>query len=148
WVYVGIGCLVAVVLGCIVWGVACKMCASAVGDGAQRIGLSMKLTGIQFSCAADPSGQTAANQNFHPQAAASYAPIVCQVTDQTQSAFSDINRSSAENLSDTPDAGRATALGLDPDSCTLYTSGAARIVVCNVNNDLQFIHMENPGAVQ
>ena len=56
--------------------------------------------------------------------------------------------STATVLSSTPDAAKATALGLDANQCFLYQSGQARIIGCNTPTDFRVILMENLAAVQ
>jgi hypothetical protein len=142
--------------GCMAWAMIAAPSAGeygSVGSGsslmaeANRIPLSFALSGIKLSCLGDPSGAGAANY-FHDAAFGSLQAQACQVTDDTANAFGDANRSQAQGLSGTADESRATAFGVDASQCTLFTSGAAKIIGCTVNDDFRIVHMENVASVQ
>lgn len=152
-----LGCLFLLLIGCIVGGyLACKAAeegaqqmGSSVGAELNRIPLTFTLGGIQMSCTGDPSGASAVTY-FHPSVASQYQSQACQITNTTVEAFNDANRSQAQMLNGTEDEGHATALGLDPTQCTRFTSGAAKIIACNISDaeGFKIIYMENPGSVQ
>ncbi len=164
WIGIGVGCLVllfAVVFGTCWW---CKSKAEQFGEelgegmgglGGEltRISLGFQLSGIKMSCAGDPSGAAAANY-FHPQVFAQNQAAACQVTDATLQAMGrscntgQVPCSAVTNITTTPDASRATSLGLDGNQCWVYTSGSAKIIGCQTPTGFKLIHLENPGAVQ
>lgn len=132
----------------------CKSKAEGAVGELSRVSLTFSLSAIQSRCTMDPSGAGAAGQ-FHPQAAAAYQGMACQVNQQVVTAYStDCDSggspcSTVEALVGTPDEGRASALSLDPNTCYVYTSGASKIVGCiSEGAGFQIIHMENVGAVQ
>lgn len=118
-----------------------------------RLSVGMKLAAITSGCQNDPSGATAMQQ-FHPQVAGQYQGIACQVGQPLQDA---VSRScdggqhpcaAASSLAGTPDASRATNLGLDPNKCYAYVSGSAKVIGCSdASNQFQLIHLENPTGV-
>ena len=118
-----------------------------------RISVSMKLSAIKMGCSTDPSGAQSM-QGFHPSVAGQYQAVACQVNDAFIEAVGrgcDEGQhpcSSASVLAGTPDASRATNLGLDPSKCYAYTSGTAKVIGCNNEQTQQFqlIHLENPAA--
>lgn len=119
-----------------------------------RLSLTMTLASVQMSCAADPTGAQAAQTALHPNVAAQYQGVLCTFSEQALDAF---GRSCDEGapcatvtvLSATPEAQRATALGMDANQCFLYQSGQARLIGCNnAQSEFRLIHLENVNAVQ
>jgi hypothetical protein len=106
-----------------------------------RISLSVTLDGIIASCGTDPSGASAAAY-FNPNVAASYSGLACMANADTVAAFSDANRSTAGNLAGSADEALATAQGLDPSSCFVYTSGAAKVIGCSQADGFKLLHVE------
>ncbi len=147
-------CLIIVLISCAVGGYLYykgKQVASEAGSSFEaemnRISLSVTLDGIISACGADPSGNAAAAY-FNPAVAASYGPLACQANADTVAAFSDANRSTANALAGSPDEGLATAQGLDPNSCFVYTSGAAKVIGCSGADGFKLLHVEALDQVQ
>ncbi len=118
-----------------------------------RLSAGLKVGQIKRACQSDPSGATAMQQ-FHPSVAGQYQSIVCQAGQPLEDAISrscDQGQrpcSTVAQLAGTPDASRATNLGLDPAQCYVYTSGSAKVIACkDASNTFQLIHMENPSGV-
>lgn len=120
---------------------------------ASRISLAFTLAGVQMGCAGDPSGASTAN-NYHPQVASQYQAMGCTLTDQAVEAYgrgcSSGQRPCSEVavIAGTPDAQRATALGLDAGRCYAYTSGQGKVIGCTTDQGFKLIHLENVNAVQ
>lgn len=148
-------CLILVIISCIFGGYsiyAGKQAAEGAGGAfaaeLNRVTLQMSLDTIVASCAGDPTGNAAAAQ-FHPAVGGTYAAVACQVSANTVAAFADGTRSDASVLAGTDDEFHAVAQSLDPSSCYLYTSGAAKVVACQTpEGSFQLLHLENPGSVQ
>ena len=119
-----------------------------------RITVSAKLSSIQMACQGDPSGAQAMNQ-FHPSVAGQYQSVACQVGQPLVDAVSrDCTEgqrpcSNGAVLASTADAGKASALGLNPQECYSYISGTAKVIGCQnpQTQQLQLIHLENPAGV-
>ncbi len=154
--YVGLGCLAVCVLGCLVAFGVMYMGAKGVVDGVsealgpepfKRAAIIGHLSSFRQACAADPSGaqgQAQAAALLYPGAAAMLAPQVCTTTDGAVAAFSDPTRSPATPLAGSPDEARATALGVAASSCAVFTSGAAKVIVCEAApGNPQIIYFEN-----
>ncbi len=127
---------------------------NSIAANMNRISVSMKLSGVQTSCQSDPSG-AGAMQHFHPSVAGQYQAVACQVgqplIDAIGRGCSDGQRpcSNAAVLAGTPDASKATNLGLDASKCYSYTSGSAKVIGCSddATGQFQLIHLENPTGV-
>ncbi|MCB9611835.1 MAG: hypothetical protein H6722_05195 [Sandaracinus sp.] len=118
-----------------------------------RLSLTMSLASAQLGCASDPTGAQAAQAVLHPSVATQYQGMLCNIPQNTLDAFGrgcdeGAPCSTVTVLASTPDAAKATALGLDANQCFLYQSGQARIIGCNTPSDYRVILMENLAAVQ
>ena len=123
-------------------------------DGRSRAGREANMAGaFGLMPGAERSG-AGATQAFHPSVAARYQAEACKVTEQTIEAFGrNCNSgqrpcSDAAMLSTTGDAGYASAVGADANSCFSYTSGSAKLVGCQAPTGFQIVHIESLGAVQ
>lgn len=135
------------VLSGVLFLAGCGSDASAAQHEKARGDLSMELTGIEFGCATDPTGESAL-VSFHPKIADRYREVACEVTADTINAFGDEKRSTVASLDDSALSAKATELSLDPKSCFLFTSGRAKIVTCANGEVTQIVHLENPRSVQ
>lgn len=118
-----------------------------------RLSLTMTLASAQLGCAGDPTGAQSAATTLHPSVATQYQGVLCTISESAHEAFSrgcdeGTPCSTVTALSSTPDANKATALGLDATQCFLYQSGQARIIGCNTGQDYRIIALENVNAVQ
>ncbi|MBX3248255.1 MAG: hypothetical protein KF901_13835 [Myxococcales bacterium] len=120
-----------------------------------RISLSMNLATVQIQCATDPTGARAAQSVLHPGVVDALQGQLCAIDDEIAEAYAQSCEhgerpcSSVAPLGAGPDAERATALGLDPSQCFVYTSGQGRIIGCNTAGaDFRLIHLENVTAVE
>ncbi len=163
----GIGCLIASILGCVGGWYFCKMKTEEameqlggleggfeqLGAEINRLSAVAQLGSIRVSCQTDPSG-AGATQSFHPTVAARYQGEACKVNDKTIEAFGrnctsgQRPCSEAAMLSMTGDTGYANAVGADPASCFSYTSGTAKLIGCQAATGFQIVHIENLGGVQ
>lgn len=119
-----------------------------------RLSLSMSLASVQIQCATDPTGARAAQSILHPGVTDALQGQLCAIDDRVAEAFAqscDLEERPCSNISAlaAPDTERATALGIDPSQCFVYTSGQARIIGCNTPSaDFRIIHLENVTAVE
>lgn len=118
-----------------------------------RLSLTMTLASAQLGCAGDPSGAQSAQTALHPSVAPQYQGVLCTISETSHEAFSrgcdeGSPCSTVMTLSSTPEAAKATALGLDATQCFLYQSGQARMIGCNTGQDYRIILIENVNAVQ
>jgi len=163
WLGIGGGCLLLAIVACLGSWWWCKSKAEEAAEGLgnlggemNRISLSFSLSTIKASCMSDPSGAGAAN-SIHPAVFPQLQGVVCQVNDQTVSAFgSSCNSepqpspcSTVQPVAVAGDGQYADAVGIPQASCWTYTSGSAKIVGCNApEGGFKIVHMENPAAVQ
>lgn len=124
-----------------------------IGAEMSRLSLALTLGGLDLSCAGDPSGASASTY-FHPQAFPALQAQACSLTESAIEAYTQACSpgvtpcSTVAPLTGTPDASRATALGLQPSDCYVYTSGQGKLVACESAQSFAIIHWENVNAVQ
>ncbi|MEM6961860.1 MAG: hypothetical protein AAF550_08980, partial [Myxococcota bacterium] len=145
---VGFGCLGLCLLSAVALWVLGSRGIASIEESHSRLALTSSLSRILTACTTDPSGAGAENL-FHPSVAQRYQPIICTVTAETLEAFGDHQRSQIVPGDD----GRAVELGISSDSCFLATSGAAKIIGCQIDDSteavsLQLIHLESPTEVR
>jgi hypothetical protein len=153
--WVGIGCLAIVI--CSGAGLlGCWYCTKSAVEGAgsafqaemQRVSLSLMLSGIQSSCAFDPSGSGTAPY-FHPSVYPMYQAQACLVDANVIGAYGDATRAQATSVAGSAYEATATGLGYQAANCTLFTSGSSKIVGCaDTTGQFVIVYWENINAVQ
>jgi len=151
WLFLGLGCLGLVLIACplgmyIGYRWVQQEAESALGQtqtAMGRVQIAGALTAVEASCAEDPSGASAAPV-FHPQAFPALQGRVCQLDEPLLLGVTDPAQSEAEILGETDDAGRATALGLDPGQCVRVTRGQATVTGCQTDAGFQLIGLSGP----
>jgi hypothetical protein len=153
---VAAGCLGLMLLVCIA-GVALMIfqvgeyksqseeAASSFAAEASRVSLGFTLSGIQMGC--QGGGPQGVASFFHPGAFSQLGDQVCNIDARAIDVFSDSDQSTAQVLSQSAMADRASSLGLDPDTCFLYEADGARIVGCALEDGFKVVHMENLGSL-
>jgi hypothetical protein len=145
-------CALLLLIGCGVGGYLYWAGQQAVAAGGtidvevNRLSMNIMLSGIQSSCAMDPSGAAAASY-FHPNVAATYQSQACQVTADVVTAFSDPTRATGTVVAGSPDESWAVAVGADTSQCYSFVSGTAKVVGCNMPDGFKIVHMENVSMV-
>lgn len=123
-----------------------------LGAEMSRMSLALSLAGLKLSCVSDPSGASS-SEYFHPSAFPALQAEACTINQNAIDAYgqacgSATPCSTVAALTGTPDASRATALGLQPGNCYAYSSGQGKLVACETPQGFQIIHWENVNAVQ
>ncbi|MCA9581462.1 MAG: hypothetical protein KC416_06685, partial [Myxococcales bacterium] len=156
--YIGIGCLAAIVLFCVGAYFVVSMLATKVeetvtetGDAMgqnlmtemARLPLALTLANIASTCRSDPSGDSAANF-FHPDVFPKVKDKVCKINEGTMDAINDPTRTAISNLANgTPeDQALATTLAYEPANCFVFAIDKATIITCRDGaNQTRIVHM-------
>ena len=124
-----------------------------IGAEMSRLSLAMTLAGLKLSCVGDPSGASS-GEYFHAQAFPTLQGEACTLSQNAIDAYSQACSpgiqpcSNVATIAGTPDAARATAFGLQANSCYAYTSGQGKLIGCETPQGFAIIHWENVNAVQ
>jgi hypothetical protein len=147
-------CVLLLLIGCGVGGYmywAAQQAATSLGTSieveANRISLSLALSGVQSSCTTDPSGASAASY-FHPNVFATYQAQACMINDDVVNAFGDATRATGVVAAGSGDEAWATAVAADASQCYSFTSGSAKVVACTLPEGFKIVHLENITMVQ
>lgn len=150
--YMGAGCLAALVLVAVITAVVSSgpiLAFLGLADEATTAaeGVVMRGTAVmtlQRVHAACSSGSCdAAADAFHPKVREALLPRAEAVDEAMLDHLSDLDRSNAEPLDETDDAALAEDLGIPPEQCSRLAGGDVKVVTCgNEDGTPRIIHLE------
>lgn len=149
-----VACLAALGVGLSMLGVVSCEAPSWVGGAghdersgianraAARMQLQGSVQGIQLSCNLGAD----LGQHFHPDVLSEMKQPACELTDETVDALMGPD-AQVDGLSGTRSAGKADALGLEPERCHRLTAGSSKVIGCKLpDGTFKLIHVENLGS--
>lgn len=154
--YMGAGCLAALVLVAVVTAVVCSgpvLAFLGLADDATTAAKGVVMRGtavmtLQRVRAACASGHCdAAADAFHPKVREALLPNADALNEAILERLSDLQRAHAEPLDETDDAHLAEELGIPPEQCARLTGGEVKVVTCgSEEGPTRIIHLEGLNA--
>ena len=148
WLWIALGCLGMIVIGCVGTGVAMYLGLLNMGEKFNEIGEQVGhrtpvITAFQTVEQWCSSGDCKAAENsFHESVRDELMPRAKEITPGVINAMADFSRTEASGLSNDADVDRATSEGLDPTQCAQITGQGAHVVVCTSAAGPQILRMD------